>query len=308
LESSDLTPEDCGTVPTGSAVVRRVSLKNVSGENLHLKLLSKTCGCVSVKAEPDDLGPGQSSIVTLSTASAPLGGQQIHGAVFEAAHEVKPGEWSRVCTVETTFRYTPDLEFMVFPANRVVGHCVAGEPFDAVVYVNAAAVRKRPPSRLGTSSADVETVGVEEVPENPNVVKLRWRARPRSVGVFESGVSFETGSSRYPKVALPLIVFVRSPVDVEPPGAIVREVATPIMFTVRPKPGSSVDLSGLTAVSDEKAVSVELATAKDGESVKLTARINDDAARASGSCTIGLENRAGVKIAAIPVAWFPSTK
>lgn len=305
---ADRTPEDCGRVPTGVEVSRTVSVKNTRPEPVSIRLLSKTCGCVAARIEPAEIPPGESAEITLSTRSAPLGGDQAHSAWFGVGREIKPGEWAQLCTLTVSFRYTPDVEFMVFPPNRVLAHAVVAQAKDIVVYVNADRIQARPPHGLLSSTPEIEPVGVVNVPENKNVVKLLFRARPTSVGVLQGTISFETGSERFPKVALPITVVVRPALLVDPPGLILDgdKVAAGARFecTVRAREGLAGSvLSSVQAVAESGRVDARIERSTDGGTVHLVVGVEPAAIRESGSERVWLQDDKGNKLAEVPIAW-----
>jgi hypothetical protein len=303
----DLTPEDCGLVPVGVEVVRSVSIENTRDEPVYIRLLSKTCGCVSVSAPPEAVAPGASAVVTLSTPAAPLGGEQAHGASFAVEREVRSGERAQVCTLSIAFRYTPDLEFMVFPSDHVLLHAVAGQSREFALYVNGKQIQQRPPYNPESAVPDVEPIGVVNVPENPNVVKVLFRARPRSVGTIQGTVRIRTVSPRMPVVSLPVILIVRPAVLVDPPGRILKGAdllsGGRLEFTVAARPGVDAgNLSDLAAEADSGRVRARLERANDG-AMRLVADVPAGLTRRSGSERLRILDRDGRRLAEVPLAW-----
>lgn len=299
------TPEDCGLTPVGDEVSRVFRVTNTQQEPVSIRLLNKTCGCVSAEINPSELRPGESAEVRLSTPSAPLGGEQYHTASFEVSAQAGTGQWKRICTFAASFRYTPEMEFQVFPPNRLLAHAVAGRSKDVVIYVNADHARNRPPRHLQASIPEIVPVGVEEVPENVNVVKLRFRVRPTAVGVLSGTVGFETDSRRFPKVVLPITVVVQPEVLVNPPGFIVDRShlgsGSRFTCTIAARHESGSLPRGLRTLSEKGHFEAQIEQVKGG-SAQLVVTASGKLP-ASGSDQVWILDDSGNKLAAVPLAW-----
>ncbi|MEX2217717.1 MAG: hypothetical protein WD749_03070 [Phycisphaerales bacterium] len=301
------SPEQCGAARVGTLVARSFTLLNATGGRVSLSVARKSCGCVATEFKQGELGPEESTELTLSTTAAALGGEQIHFAEIVVTR-IGSDAAKSLCRFPLGFRYTPDLEFMLFPDRHILIHCTAAEPRDFFVYVNGPAIRDRPPTGLRATSNDIEAAGVENT-ENPNVVRLHFRARPASAGVRQSRVEFDVASATRPRVSLAVTMIVRPPLEAAPPGIIASGTnpATRFTLTLRHRPGMPDAPKPARVTVDSNWISARLAPAGEGTTeLQLLVSVDALKAPASGGAYINIEDEAGRQLAVVPLAWIPT--
>lgn len=108
--------EDKGVVPVGVTVHRRVTFVNTASYPVVPRVVSKTCGCASVKFEPETVKPNESATLLAEVAPAAILGPQTHGVTFEVyrpAEEGRPEESLERGVI--AIRYTADLTVQAIP-------------------------------------------------------------------------------------------------------------------------------------------------------------------------------------------------
>lgn len=212
--------EDKGSVPVGERVVRHVTVLNVSRSPIRLSVKTKSCACLDPKAQPEVIGPGETSLLTFGVMAVGTSGQQRFTTTFLAAELVDEGA-RHVQDISASLRYKVSFDWLVKPA-RVSAVVLSGDPVDMPLYLQTLAKDELSPRVLSCSIEGI-SVTSEERPllDSDNAVwVLHARGQISLPGIHEGQITVGVEGKAKGAIKVPVVVRVLPAWVASPPGVV----------------------------------------------------------------------------------------
>lgn len=302
----EVDAEDRGLIPPGSPVERKVHLVNQSKSVLQVRLIQKTCGCVSFSLEHDRIGVGEFTEVKVGTTAVQDIGPQRHGAELEVSRLAADGTTSDPERITVFYQYTPDLAYTVVP-DRILIDVVQGTEFRSTAFVHRFAADHLKVLAATCSIGGVHLGKAQASDNHPDVLKVPISGSTPALGLRVGRVDITLDDKQNPKVIIPIAIRTVAAISVEPAAIVCNrsELREVYAFTIRPRPGHEAAIQGISASASGTDCGVEIdPVAKDGSRV-LRVRLDRAEVQATGSLKLELRSAASVEISVpIRVVWF----
>ncbi|QOI99971.1 MAG: DUF1573 domain-containing protein [Phycisphaeraceae bacterium] len=324
--------QDAGTLTVNDAAVARLLLRNTASLPAEIRLVSKTCPCVSMTMPDGPIPPGGDARVTASYAALAVAGRQFHEAVLEARFLGPDG------AVVGTQRFTlgaaceVSLAFLVEPA-RLWVTLAAGATAERRVFTRSESIDAL---NLNVSFKDLPGVRHEghtrhTLPEGDapdlRVDRVRFTA-PDRPGLYAGSVVLTTALPEAPSFTIPAEVrvvnrvravpagfpFILDPGSSGPTGRAARltsrdgspvRVAKVVLFDDRADEPPLGDPRAIDRerwpVLPESIAGVEWRA--EGDAAVVTVTLDTDAAGNEGVARAAVFGEGGVLLAELPLAW-----
>lgn len=179
VELVDDEPANTGPHRANTVATRTVTLRNISGSTLALRVVGTSCPCTTARLDAAQVGAGSSVRAVLTTNVAEVGATQWYTATIEASEVGANGSAARRQTVPIPIGYVPAAESVVYP--RVFELCaVEGEHATFEMFVR----------RL-----DLEPITVERVVTPGDWIKVE-HITPSKDRAFESAVELSCAQDK----------------------------------------------------------------------------------------------------------------
>jgi hypothetical protein len=210
-------PPDCGRVRVGEAVVRRISLVNVSNAVLTVRVAGTSCPCLNAGLSRNTVPAGETAVLTLMTTSIEAASPQSYTAQVEAIRAGGVvGETERQ-RLALSIGYTPDIEVIIWPMPLKL-MTVAGVPVEAELAVRLTG--KEPAPGVAVEGPEwLRTGPARSVPGAPSEVRVALRAEGLPPGVHRAPIFVRAGPGASP-LRTDVALRVNYPYTAVPPGIV----------------------------------------------------------------------------------------
>jgi hypothetical protein len=210
---------ELGLVRVGTTASRSLSVENTSPHRVTLRVLKKSCACITVEVDPDVLEPGQISTVYMATDVRPDVDAQVHGIEIEAIG-IKSDGHSRRQLIAAAMSFQPDIPFAVYPAAMVI-HATAGDSIERELHIVASSANEFAIFDLSTTLPGFDLRLAEGPAPRGVTAVLTLHGVAPSPGRHEARAVFNTDVSSNPLVHVPIVVVSISEWQADPPGLAV---------------------------------------------------------------------------------------
>ncbi|MFN7021394.1 MAG: DUF1573 domain-containing protein [Phycisphaerales bacterium] len=215
--------EDKGTVPAGTSVSRRITLRNVSTSPVRIEVHRRSCACLAPVVEPDRIEPGQTASLTFGAVAAAAPGQHVYSVTFKAIEEID-GDARRVQSVHASLRHTSSFVCVVRP-KRLAITAIQGERFEAPLFVQSLADTEVRPDHCGCSF-EFLTVSTDDAALTRDGTSVVWRAVAQGIaaepGLFDGVIRLAAAGVDAPISDVPTTIRVLPQWQASPPGVAVN--------------------------------------------------------------------------------------
>lgn len=307
---------DRGLVRIGEPVVRRVTLENVCGAEVGLRVVGTSCPCTVARLGQATLRPKESTWLELETTAAEVGSQQRYTALVEATVTDSVGLVTQRQPVSVAIAYTPDILAVVEP-RFVALTAVPGEPATIDLLVR----------RLDGKRADVERVlppgewvrlkSVSRSKEDPNWAVLTLESATDALGIHHGLMDVQVLGEPKARNQVQVSLRVLPRLIADPPGIVWREnsgswgartrtvqLSVNRLAHASPPPASARLSAGSTAVGVSAVTQTKQGADRWTVTVSLDPAVFTGAEVSHGSRQVDVLDAQGGVLCVLPVLWF----
>ncbi len=311
-------PEDRGRVALGGLVRRRVSVTNISGETVELRVGRVLCGCVDTILEPRSLSPSASAALTMGTPAVEAAQEQFHHVEVVATTRDSLGLARAQQSVLVQFSYTPDVEVVMEPTQVMLRGRV-GTPGSFDVFVRRVDGKPVTIDRVDLPGPWVRVRGVIASTDQPELAIVRLESATDAIGTYSGAAKIHVAGVIEPRNGLDVTLRVDPALRANPPGLVLRQqkgrwpsqLVTTVSFS--PLGGWSLGAGSRLEArlgEDDQAISIGQPVLDDAHPgnwiLKVTFHANNlaESTRMHGRSSIEIRDVAGLCLCRLPIVWL----